>query len=104
MFRKLQFEKESNFYLFQSIRKTIFMSIVLLMILCYAGFYFVPIIPSRKIAQQSLYNFTEISSDCDKHLTVISKHAFFNFTQKISRPYYPQRFTEYFILFADKKQ
>lgn len=87
MFRKLQIEEKSNFYLFQSIRKTIFMSIVLLMILCYAGFYFVPIIPSRKIAQQSVYNFTDISSDCDKHLTVISKHAFFNFTKKMSGPF-----------------
>lgn len=56
----------------QSIRKTIFMSIVLVMILCYAGFYFVPILPSQRIAHQPLYNFTEIYSECDKLLTVIT--------------------------------
>lgn len=55
---------------FPSIRKTIFMSIIVLMVLCYAGFYFVPIIPAQKIPRQASYNFTEIDGICDRQLTV----------------------------------
>lgn len=46
------------------------MSITVLMILFYAGFYFVPIIPSQKIPKQSSYNFSEIDGICDRQLTV----------------------------------
>ncbi|XP_031634543.1 major facilitator superfamily domain-containing protein 6 [Contarinia nasturtii] len=55
---------------FPSIRKTIFMSITVIMILCYAGFYLVPIVPAQKIPKQSSYNFSEIDGMCDIALTI----------------------------------
>lgn len=63
-----------NVLFLQSIRKTIFMTLIILMILCYAGFLFVPIIPAQKIPRQSTFNFTSIDGACDKQLTVEYKH------------------------------
>lgn len=52
------------------------MSLITLMILCYAGFLFVPIIPAQKIPKRSAFNFTSIDGVCDKQLTVEYKHLY----------------------------
>lgn len=65
-----------HFVTAQSLRKAIFMFIVLLMIICFGGFYLIPTIPVRNIPKQSTYNFHDSDGACDDTLLTVKLNDF----------------------------
>lgn len=53
------------------------MSIVLLMILCFGGFFLIPTIPARNIPKQSSYNFSKSDGACGDTLLTVKKTRLF---------------------------
>lgn len=58
----------------QSMRKAIFMIIILVMTLSYAGFYFVPVGVVHRVPLKSVYNFSMDSIDGCLHLDQVCSH------------------------------